>query len=58
MAWKSQSNTVSDLKLLKKIAAMCPDVPYFIILLCLTPDNFTHQGEQSVSQDFKSGRPK
>jgi hypothetical protein len=21
---------------------MHPDVPYFIILLCLTPDNFTH----------------
>jgi hypothetical protein len=21
-----------------------PDAPYFIILLCLTPDDFTHQG--------------
>jgi hypothetical protein len=21
------------------------DTAYFIILLCLTPDNFTHQGE-------------
>jgi hypothetical protein len=24
---------------------MCPAAAYFIILLCLTPDNFTHQGE-------------
>jgi hypothetical protein len=23
---------------------MFPDAPYFIILLCLTPDGFTHQG--------------
>ena len=22
---------------------MCPDAPYFIILLCLTPDGFTRQ---------------
>jgi hypothetical protein len=29
---------------------MCPDVPYFIILLCLTPDDFTHQGESAASQ--------
>ena len=24
---------------------MYPDVPYFIILLCLMSDDFTHQGE-------------
>ncbi len=23
---------------------MHPDAPYFIILLCLMPDDFTHQG--------------
>jgi hypothetical protein len=27
--------------------AMHPDVPYFIILLCLTPDDFTRQGESA-----------
>jgi hypothetical protein len=26
-------------------ALMCPTCSYFIILLCLMPDNFTHQGE-------------
>ena len=25
-----------------------PDVPYFIILLCLAPDDFTRQGESAV----------
>ena len=25
---------------------MCPDAP-FLILFCLTPDDFTHQGETS-----------
>jgi hypothetical protein len=30
--------------------AMRPDAPYFIILLCLTPDNFTHQGESAATQ--------
>ena len=29
--------------------AMCPDAPYFIILLCLRPDNFTCQGESSAT---------
>jgi hypothetical protein len=29
---------------------MCPDVPYFIILLCLMPDDFTCQGESAASQ--------
>jgi hypothetical protein len=33
--------------------AMRPDVPYFIILLCLTPDNFTHQGESAATQWVK-----
>jgi hypothetical protein len=27
--------------------ALRPDAPYFIILLCLTPDNFTRQGENA-----------
>jgi hypothetical protein len=27
-----------------------PDAPYFIILLCLTPDNFTRQGESAATQ--------
>jgi hypothetical protein len=26
------------------------NVPYFIILLCLMPDNFTRQGESAVTQ--------
>jgi hypothetical protein len=26
------------------------NAPYFIILLCLTPDDFTHQGESSATQ--------
>jgi hypothetical protein len=29
---------------------MCPDVPYFIILLCLTPDDFTRHGESAATQ--------
>jgi hypothetical protein len=29
---------------------MRPDVPYFIILLCLTPDDFTCQGESAATQ--------
>ena len=29
---------------------MRPDVPYFIILLCLMPDNFTCQGESAATQ--------
>jgi hypothetical protein len=32
------------------LVAMHPDVPYFIILLCLTPDNFAHQGERAATQ--------
>jgi hypothetical protein len=27
----------------------CINVPYFIILLCLTPDDFTHQGDFSLN---------
>jgi hypothetical protein len=29
------------------------NVPYFIILLCLTPDNFTCQGESAATQWVK-----
>jgi hypothetical protein len=29
---------------------MWPDVPYFIILLCLTPDDVTRQGESAWIQ--------
>jgi hypothetical protein len=28
---------------------MCPDVSYFMILLCLTPDDFTHREESYSS---------
>jgi hypothetical protein len=33
---------------------MCPDTPYFIILLCLMTDNFTCQGESAATQWVKS----
>ena len=29
---------------------MHPDAPYFIILLCLMPDDFTHQEKSAVTQ--------
>jgi hypothetical protein len=29
---------------------MRPDMPYFIILLCLTPVDFTRQGESAAIQ--------
>jgi hypothetical protein len=29
---------------------MHPDATYFIILLCLTPDNFTRQGESAATR--------
>ena len=29
---------------------MHPDAPYFIILLCLMPDDFTHQGKSAATQ--------
>ena len=29
---------------------MRPDAPYFIILLCLTPDDFSRQGESVATQ--------
>jgi hypothetical protein len=32
---------------------MCSDAPYFIILLCLTPDDFTRQGERAATQWVK-----
>jgi hypothetical protein len=28
--------------------AMCPDAPYCIILLCLMPDDFIHQGKSAA----------
>ena len=33
--------------------AMRPDAPYFIILLSLTPDGFTRQGERAATQWVK-----
>jgi hypothetical protein len=30
--------------------AMCPDEAYFVILLCLIPDDFTHLGESAATQ--------
>ena len=32
---------------------MHPDVPHFIILLCLMPDDFTRQGESAATQCVK-----
>jgi hypothetical protein len=32
---------------------MAPDVPYFVILLCQTPDDFTRQGESAATQWVK-----
>jgi hypothetical protein len=29
---------------------MCPDAPYFVILLYLMPDDFTRQGESAATQ--------
>ena len=29
---------------------MCPDAPYFIILLCLTADDFTREGKSAATQ--------
>ena len=37
-----------QLPLLIKWQLMQPDVPYFIILLCLTTDDFTRQGESAA----------
>ena len=28
---------------------MCPEASYFIILLCLVPDDFTRQGEGAAT---------
>jgi hypothetical protein len=33
---------------------MHPDTPYFSILLCLTPDDFTRQVESAATQWVKS----
>jgi hypothetical protein len=35
-------------------AALHLDAPYFTILLCLTPNNFTRQGESAATQRVKS----
>ena len=43
-----------NLKPLSHIA-LCPIVPYFIILLCLMPDNFTHQRKSACTQWVKFG---
>jgi hypothetical protein len=32
---------------------MHPDAPYFSILLCLMPDDFTHQMESAATQWVK-----
>ena len=32
------------------LVAMHPDAPYFSILLCLMPDDFTHQVESAATQ--------
>jgi hypothetical protein len=29
---------------------MCPDAAYYIILLCLIPDDFTRQGKSAATQ--------
>jgi hypothetical protein len=34
--------------------ALCPNAPYFIILLCLMPDDFTHQGERAGALRVKT----
>jgi hypothetical protein len=33
---------------------MCPDAPFFIILLCLVPGNFTCQGMSAATQWIKN----
>ena len=35
--------------------ALCTNVSYFIILHCLMPDDFTHQGESTGAQWVKGG---
>jgi hypothetical protein len=35
---------------------MHPDVPHFIILFCLMPDDFTRQGECAATQWVKIAR--
>ena len=39
----------NSLNLTLKVA-MRPEAPYFIILLCLTPHNFTRPGESAANQ--------
>ena len=35
---------------LNPLSGMHPDAPYFSNLLCLMPENFTHQVESAASQ--------
>jgi hypothetical protein len=37
--------------------AMCLDMPYCIILIYLTPENFTSQGESAIIHDLFLPRP-
>ena len=37
---------------------MCLDVPYFSVLLCLTPDDFTRQVENAATQWVKGQKIK
>ena len=39
--------------LLTLLAAMCPVARYYIILICITPDDFTCQGESAATQWVK-----
>ena len=32
------------------ISSKCPGVAYFVILLCLTPNDFTHQEESAATK--------
>ena len=35
--------------------AICPDAPYFIILLCLMPDNFTRRECYGIAREGTGG---
>jgi hypothetical protein len=42
--WNKQFDMINPLKLSGNVPRYA--LQYFIILLCLTPDNFTHQGRE------------
>jgi hypothetical protein len=43
--------------LINPLSGIAPKVQYFIILLCLMPDTFTHQGASACAQlDFSQKR--